>query len=125
MIKYLLTVIGTYALLFTISKANPVNTPVKEYFFFELKPTKANLPYYFSQTIAVSYNDSVDLRRQMTNYFHELKMEALADKADTLAYRSFMPPGSDTKEHCENIRTTLLTTLSESNSNTKLETIHE
>ena len=75
--------------------------PITEFFFFELRPVNSQFPYYFSQSIAIEYNDSTDLRRQMRMYFHELKAEVALDKLDTLQYKGFIPMGSDTRDHCD------------------------
>ena len=105
--------------------AHTTKAQTTAFFFFELQPVKGDVPYYFSQTLKISYNDSLDLRRQMRLYFHELKVEASDDKSDTLLYKGFIPPGSDTPEHCDAIRVTQMTSLSSDKRNVILKNIHE
>jgi hypothetical protein len=120
MYKYI--VIIATALLFCAQTSKAQSAA---YFFFELQPTKADVPYYFSQTLKISYNDSLDLKRQMRNYFHELKMAVNDEKSDTLHFKELIPPGSDTPDHCDAIRVTLMTSLSSDKHNVILKNIHE
>jgi len=120
MYKYI--VIITTALLFCTHTGK---AQTAAYFFFELQPTKADVPYYFSQTLKISYNDSLDLKRQMRMYFHELKMAVNDDKKDTVPFKGFIPPGADTPEHCDAIRVTQMTSLSTDNHSVILKNIHE
>jgi hypothetical protein len=123
--KYLkLISIAITAFIFYSFIGSAAHTQTTEFFFFELEPVKADLPYYFSQTISISYNDDMDLIRQKKLYFNELKIEVALDKLDTLNYHGYVPPGSDTRDHCENIRTAAQTTLGENGKSVISRNIH-
>ena len=69
MIKYITIMAAAVVLCSFAENKTIVKTPVTEYFFFELRPVNPQMPYYFSQTIDIEYNDSIDLRRQMRMSF--------------------------------------------------------
>jgi hypothetical protein len=100
--------------IITLCSFNIRNT---EYFFFEIRPTRASTPCYISQTISISYNDYNDLVRQQAHYFHELMVAAAFDGIDTLGYKCLMPPGSDDREKCEAIRLSEFGSLSADSTN--------
>jgi hypothetical protein len=66
-----------------LSKEAVTNTG---YFYFELIPTKSDLPFYFSQSIAISYTDNADLVKQQDKYFDKLRTYASSDGADQSNY---------------------------------------
>jgi len=91
------------------------NSPVTQYFYFEMMPVKPNLPYYFSQVILVSYNDDSDFIRQRRLYFHELKAQIIVDGHDTLDYKTYNPQGVDTKSQCDDLKIGAENALAEDN----------
>ncbi|MGP8215686.1 MAG: hypothetical protein ACLQQ4_09005 [Bacteroidia bacterium] len=120
--KYLIvaTIIAIAYILFSF-KGNMVKAsaepPVTGYYYFELIPKKADMPYYFSQSVYISFTDIPDLLGHEVNYFHELNIEAYLDGRDTLNYTQYVSLGSDTKEHCDAIRVSAEMTLNADNKN--------
>ncbi len=119
--KYLKTLLIPFILiiLYSFNKEKHKRIPTDAFFFFEMQPVKADLPYYFSQTIELSYNDQPDLDRQRRNHFHELKIAIAMDGKDTASYRGYMPPapGFDSQTACEAVRMEAQNTLSADSKN--------
>ena len=91
----------------------------------QLQPVRTGLPYYFSQTISITYNDNTDLLKQKRQFMHELKAEVILDKLDTNSYKSYVPPGSDNKDHCEDQRMAAIKTLQEDGRDVISKEIHQ
>ncbi len=101
------------------------NEPITEFYYMQLQPVKAGLPYYFSQTLSITYNDNTDLLKQKRQFMHELKAEVILDKLDTNNYRSYVPPPTDNKDHCEDHRMAAIKTLQEDGKDVISREIHQ
>jgi hypothetical protein len=119
--KYLKTLLIPFILitLYSFNKETHKHIPTDAFFFFEMQPVKVDLPYYFSQTIELSYNDQPDLDRQRRNYFHELKIAIAMDGQDTASYKGYMPPvpGFDSQTACEAVRMSAEKALNDNSKN--------
>jgi hypothetical protein len=101
------------------------NEPVTEFYYMQLQPVKAGLPYYFSQSLSITYNDNTDLLKQKRQFMHELKAEVILDKLDTANYRSYVPPPADNKDHCDAQRMAAIKTLQEDGKDVISREIHQ
>ena len=74
------------------------------FFYFELIPSKQDLPFYFSQSISITYDDNNDLIRQQDDYFNKLRAYATSDGADQAFYNQFSSVEVGTIADCEKDR---------------------
>jgi hypothetical protein len=91
------------------SQATAAPAPPKAgFFYFELLPTVAAKPYYFSQVVMLTYKDNVDLGRQQDSCMLLLRAQAGNPKdynqKSSLEHATFKDADDERKDNIRHLR---------------------